>query len=1174
MTNPVNAESMNVGHNATHAPRAARERERLAALHRYNVLDTPAEGTFDRITALVARLLDVPIALVTFVDEDRQWFKSCTGLDESETPREVAFCNYNIRDTGVMVVEDATADPRFADNPFVTGPPHIRFYAGAPLVTSDGHALGSLCVIDTEPRTLSEADRKTLRDLAAIVVDELEMRSRHARRREVVESLDGAFFSLSPDWRFTYVNAQAEAMLRRSEDDLLGQNVWDAFPEALDLPFYEKYHHAVEEQETVAFEAYFPPLETWFRVKASPYEGGLLVYFDDVTDAKEKEQRLRLLSQALEDTQEAIVITDNRLDAPGPRIEYVNPAFTDMTGYTLDEVKGKTPALLQGPATDQAVLDRVRRHLENEESVEAEAINYRKDGTPYRLQWVMSPVQGEDGTISHWVSVQRDITEAYERKRELQHTRELLTSIIETASIGICVTDASGCFVRVNTAYTEFYGWDRDELIGARFTKVLPPEDRDLAVAVYDSFLRGEDEADGEWTVMRKDGTLRDVMVTAGRLEQDGALFKVSTVMDITSRKEAEEALRKREQLLATINAHVSEGIFRSTPNDGLVYANRAFADLFGYDTPKDVLALDDPSQLYANPERREELDQKERANGSISNEEVRFRRADGSTFYGLLSGSVVRDAQGNVQCYDGTVRDITRRKRAEQALARREQYLSVTLNSIGDAVIATDPDGRITQVNDEAERLTGWSASEARDRPLADVLQIHNCKTGATVESPVDKALNEGAVVGMDPHTVLQSRTGEAYQIADSAAPIRTEDGTLLGVVLVFRDISEMYERQEALHTERDLMKSIFNTSAAAITVLDTDGVIVRANERAREVLGLAPSDVQGRTYDAPEWHITAVDGTPFPEDALPFAQAMTTEAPVYDVRHAIAWPDGKQRILSVNAAPLRDAAGNLTGVVAVVEDITEHVETQQQLVEAKEEAESASRLKSALLANMSHEIRTPLTSIIGFSEILSSELDGPHGRFADRVHSSSNRLMETLNSVLQLSKLEANLETPDPAPVDLVHEMRDVMEMLEARAAEAQVTLTLDAPSHPVRIQSDRAALCRIAMNLVGNAIKFTETDGRVQVCVQESEDAGAVLEVEDTGIGIGPDFQSRLFDAFTQESSGLQREHEGSGLGLALVDRLVQLLGGQIEVESAKGEGTLFRVVLPDRVPARAT
>ena len=165
------------------------ESRRLEALDRYNILDSPPEEQFDRAARLAARWLDVPISLVTLLAEDRQWFKACVGIEQRETKRDVAFCRYNIDDTDMLVVEDASEDPRFKENPLVTGSPGIRFYAGAPLVTPGGQIVGSLCAIDTKPRSAETMDLSLLEDLAAFVVDELELRLANRKIQNLTRSL-------------------------------------------------------------------------------------------------------------------------------------------------------------------------------------------------------------------------------------------------------------------------------------------------------------------------------------------------------------------------------------------------------------------------------------------------------------------------------------------------------------------------------------------------------------------------------------------------------------------------------------------------------------------------------------------------------------------------------------------------------------------------------------------------------------------------------------------------------------------------------------------------------------------------------------------------------------------------------------------------------------------------
>lgn len=234
------------------------------------------------------------------------------------------------------------------------------------------------------------------------------------------------------------------------------------------------------------------------------------------------------------------------------------------------------------------------------------------------------------------------------------------------------------------------------------------------------------------------------------------------------------------------------------------------------------------------------------------------------------------------------------------------------------------------------------------------------------------------------------------------------------------------------------------------------------------------------------------------------------------------------------------------------------------QELREAKEEAEEASRLKSAMLANMSHEIRTPLTSVNGYAEILAGELEGRLQTFAQKIYESGQLLLSTLDSFLVLSRLEAGMYPVDREPMRLEKQVARVVRAFQPQAEKKSIDLTTDTEP-PVDGRFDEDAVTRIAEYLIDNAIKFTPEGGRVDVRVYE-DDATAVLEVEDTGIGIAEAAVPEIFEMFKQESEGLDREYEGIGIGLSVTYRLVEALGGQIEVESEKETGSRFTVRLP--------
>jgi two-component system cell cycle sensor histidine kinase/response regulator CckA len=313
------------------APLPPNEEERLKALRRYEILDTVSEQEFDDIALLASRICETPIAMISLVDENRQWFKSKVGMTESETSRDISFCAHGILQADVFVVKDAQADERFASNPMVTDHPRIRFYAGAPLITSDGQTLGMLCVKDQAPRDLSPEQKTALLALSRQVVAQLELRRSLTELRQTV------------------------AQLKRAEESL------------------------------------------------------------------------RLLSSAVEQSRESILITDAELDLPGPRIVFVNPAYTKMTGYTAEEIIGETPRILQGPRTDKAVMKRLRQNLERGESFAGETINYRKDGKEFNLEWQIAPIRDSSGKTTHFVAIQRDITERKRLESQLFQAQKLET---------------------------------------------------------------------------------------------------------------------------------------------------------------------------------------------------------------------------------------------------------------------------------------------------------------------------------------------------------------------------------------------------------------------------------------------------------------------------------------------------------------------------------------------------------------------------------------------------------------------------------------------------------------------------------------------------------------------------------------------------------------------------
>lgn len=273
----------------------------------------------------------------------------------------------------------------------------------------------------------------------------------------------------------------------------------------------------------------------------------------------------------------------------------------------------------------------------------------------------------------------------------------------------------------------------------------------------------------------------------------------------------------------------------------------------------------------------------------------------------------------------------------------------------------------------------------------------------------------------------------------------------------------------------------------------------------------------------------------------------------------------DGAVRDVELVSAPVQYQGRPAFQVV--LRDITERKQYERHLLEAKERAEEIARLKSTLLSNISHEIRTPLAGVIGFAEVLEEELDEPHRELAALIRDSGRRLLETLNTLLDLARIEAGAFVLTPEPFDAADEVRQSVRIFQRMIDDKGLRLELDLPDGPLPVYLDRNGFHRIVVNLVSNAVKFTD-EGMIRVGLATEGD-WLRLQVQDTGVGIDPKFLPHIFEEFRQENNGLTRAHQGSGLGLAITHRLVEMMGGRIEVQSEKGKGTTFTVWLPLRL-----
>jgi PAS domain S-box-containing protein len=511
-------------------------------------------------------------------------------------------------------------------------------------------------------------------------------------------------------------------------------------------------------------------------------------------------------------------------------------------------------------------------------------------------------------------------------------------------------------------------------------------------------------------------------------------------------------------------------------------------------------------------------------------------------------------------QAVRSAVEKVALRHRVEEQrreLERHRNQLRVTLASIGDAVIATDPQGGVTFLNAVAERLTGWPTDEARGRPLPEVFAIINQQTRRPVENPALRALREGAIVGLANHTVLVARDGAERPIDDSAAPIRDENGVVYGSVLVFRDVTDRYRAEQSLLLQSRVLESM----AEGVSVADESGVIFYTNPAEDRMFGYERGGLVGL-------HVTQQNDYP-PEE-----NARRVNEVIAQLKAGGAWTgewrnrrkDGS--VFTTHARITRLDVGGRGCFVCVQEDVSERHRLEDELQCRVNELALADRRKDEFLAMLAHELRNPLAPIKNALHVL--KLRSGDWQTVDRVREMMERQVghmgRLIDDLLDVSRITQGKIKLKLERLDLARLARECAADHRAEFEAARVALSVAAPETPVWVTGDATRLTQVVDNFLTNALKFTNPDGRVALAVGAAG-GRATLSVRDTGIGIEPEFLPTIFDVFAQADKSLDRSRGGMGLGLAIVKGLVELHGGAVAARSeGLGRGTEMLVELP--------
>lgn len=1035
---------------------AETERRRLERLRMLGVMDSGAEPAFDALVRVAASVCGTPIALVSLVDDQRQWFKANHGLEGIvQTPRDIAFCAHAIAQDSVMEVADAASDARFADNPLVVGDPGIRFYAGAPIVMPSGERIGTLCVMDRQPRHLTEQQTATLRDLAAVAqrlllqrerLHELSAVGNDSRFHAVATGAPlgifqadetGALFHSNERWQalfgMTLERAQGsgwrDAVHPGDRDRVLA--AWDACV-AASLPFDMEFQVLRPNGETGHVRMQASPAN-WGELPRKGYVG----VADDITARAETEARLRSSNRFLERAERLSGVGGWEVDLASRRVKW-----TDQNCRIFDLEPGQ-----------QLELDEAMKYFAEGARAELSAATRHsiRTGEPWNLVlpmvtaggrsiWVRSRgyAEFEDGRAVRLVGTLLDITEQKKVRDALAAANALLTSVVDSLPCGLSVFDENLHLIAHNPQYRALQGFP-DHLFAqspVTFESLIRynadhGEYGVSAVAqetVHKMLAQAREGAAHHFQRTRPNGVTLDIR---GAPLPGGGF--VTTYVDISPARAAEQALRESEERQKRAFDASRLSLWDLDLETGRIFLSEHWSELMGGPAQPMVTTAQALLEQVPDAERPaigEALEAMLTGQADQYVVEHQVRRNDASLVWIHSEGQVTRrDANGKALRVTGTNRDITKRKRAEEQVQRAAAITRATIESTADGILVVGGDREILLFN----------------RQLLAMLNIPQDLQGAS------RATWGDIVVG-------QAKDPDAY---------------------------------------------------------------------ARRVLEL---------YAAPE-----------------------TES--FDV---VEFKDG--RVFERYGRPLA-LEGAATGRVWSFRDVTARTRADQELKQAKEAAEAANLAKNEFLDTISHEIRTPLNGVLGMTRLLLAEtLQPQQRRYVELAASSAQSLLELINDMLDLGKIESGRMEFEHVEFSLGELARELGDLYGLRAREKGLAFDLRVdPAVPDTVVGDPGRLRQVLNNLLSNALKFTES-GLVGLDVHPAPSSGGRLmigfTVHDTGIGIPLQVQGGLFERFFQADSSTTREYGGTGLGLAIVKQLCEQMGGSVQLQSAAGRGASFR------------
>ena len=740
-----------------------------------------------------------------------------------------------------------------------------------------------------------------------------------------------------------------------------------------------------------------------------------------------------------------------------------------------------------------------------------------------------------------------------EEKSERQKMDAMRSLLMDRSLDAIVVINENHRIIEANQRFADMLGYEPEEVPGLSTWDYEATMNEAMIRELFPDFSQVNSVFESRHR--RKDGSIFDVEVTTAGASIGGRSCVLAFSRDITARKEAERQLRQSEKHFRALFELSRDGFILADHEGRFLDANKAYCDMTGYSWPE-LRALGD---FYAiTPEKwrkwqREDIWTKLFVTGDTGVYQKEYIHKDGHVFPVELRDFAVHDDNGQVKCAWGIVRDISERVRTEERMRRLMQMVEQSPACI----VMTDTQGNIEYVNPKFTELSGYTFAEVRGQNPRIL--------GSGYKTPEEYAeLWRTIESGKQWRGEFRNRhkDGSLYWEAALISPIMDPDGRITHYMALKEDITLRRRTEEELRKSEINFRKIVDILPQLVSYADRDlryrfvNAAYSSFFAGRELVGLTVPEVVGEeAFEVARKHVQQV-----------------FEGKTVHYGAMLPYSEMGERFVDVYLIPDYSSQGEVEGYYAILNDLTHLKKIEDSLRLAKDEAEAANKLKSEFLANMSHEIRTPLNGIIGMLQLMqSTELDAEQHECLLTAIKSSERLTRLLSDILDISKIEADRLVFREHPFDIGDVDKALGELFGQAVKEKGIEYSFRVdPRTPEKVMGDEARLVQVLFNLVGNSLKFTEAGS---VCVDVTMlpfTAGAPLRllfsVVDTGPGISEQTQRDIFEPFIQSDGSYTRRHQGVGLGLTIVRKLVQRMGGSLCLESDLGQGTAIHVSLP--------